>query len=226
LSSPYFNKKILSFGAFVFINSSNGGSYAMTHKHRQFVSHVRKHLKLYNGKLVIGRGKAINVEGSRCSGCFDDNNITISVARKAPNFLDVLLHEYCHFLQWIQKSKIYNTADRHCSIVVDWFGGKEYSVKTIKKAFYWVRKMERECEQFAVKLIHKYDLPIDKKKYIKQANCYIYTHFIMEETRKFWMFKKNPYKNKAVQKTMPSNFKAQSHSTLPKNIRTALLRCV
>lgn len=195
-------------------------------KHRQFINHVRQHLKIYNGKLILGKGKSVNVEGSRCSGCFDDNVIYIRVATKAPNFLDVLLHEYCHFLQWVHKSKIYKTADKHCSIVVDWFYGKEYSSQKIKKAFYWVRKMERECEQYAVKLIDKYELPIDKEKYIRQANCYIYAHYFMEEKRKFWAFKKNPYESKIVQKTMPSNFKALSHKTIPKKVYNALLRCV
>jgi hypothetical protein len=198
----------------------------MHHKHRQFVRHVREHLKKYNGKLILGRGQTVNCGGYRCAGYFEDSKVLIKVGKNSTTFLETLLHEYSHFLQWIQKSKIYKKADKYCLVMDDWFAGKKYTDQQIKKAFYWVRKMERECEQYAVRLIDKYELPIDKKKYIKGANCYIYSHFLMEEQRKYWTYKKNPYSSPSVQRVMPSTFKVLSHKTIPNKVYKALLSCV
>ena len=198
----------------------------MNRKHRQFVKHVKTHLAKHKMKLVVGKGKLANFGKGRCEGYFDENKKIIKVAGKNSAFLETLLHEYCHFLQWLQKSKIYKTADKHCLIVEQWLQGKKYPEHKVKRAFYWVRKMERECEQYAAKLIEKYELPIDKVKYIKNANCYIYAHYMMEKKRKFSTFKKSPFKSKKVQKIMPSNFRAMSHQTIPPKVYAALLSCV
>ena len=198
----------------------------MSKKHRQFVRFVKNHLSENDVKLVIGRGRKVNAGGFLCDGYFDECAKIIKVAKQDPSFLETLLHEYCHYLQWIHKTKIFKNSDKYCTIVEKWLNGKYYSKTKVKRAFYWVRRMERECEQIAAKLIDKYDLPINKSKYIKNANCYIYSHFFMEKKRKYSAFKKSPFKNKLVQKVMPSNFKALSHQTLPKKVYSAMSRCV
>jgi Zn-dependent peptidase ImmA (M78 family) len=198
----------------------------LSHKHRQFVSFVKEHLSENNVKLVVGRGRKVNAGGFLCDGYFDEYQKIIKVAKNDPYFLETLLHEYCHYLQWIHKTKIFKRSDKYCTIVEQWLNGKHYSKNTVKRAFYWVRKMERECEQLAAKLIDKYELPIDKERYIKNANCYIYAHYFMEIKRKYTAFKKNPFKNRKVQQVMPKNFKALSHQTIPKKVYKALLSCV
>ena len=52
--------------------------------------------------------------------------------------------------------------------------------------------MERDCEKRALKIIQEFDLKIDQKLYAKRANLYIYTHFLMEKTRKYGTYKKVP----------------------------------
>ncbi|NBO36880.1 hypothetical protein EBU91_05040 [bacterium] len=198
----------------------------LSHKHTQFVKFVKEQLSKNDIKLVIGKGRSVNVGGFRCDGYFDENLKIIKVAKQDPHFLETLLHEYCHFLQWRQKTQIFKHSDKYCLIVERWLNGKHYSKPLIKRAFYWVRKMERECEQIAAKLIDKYDLPIDKSKYIKNANCYIYAHFFMEQKRKYTAFSKNPFTDKSVQKIMPNTFKVLSHKTIPKKVYNALSRCI
>jgi len=198
----------------------------LSHKHSQFVKFVKNDLSKNGVKLIIGKGYRVNVGGFRCDGYFDESLKIIKVAKKDKNFLETLLHEYCHFLQWRHKTKIFKHSDKYCTIVENWLNGKYYSPTTVHKAFYWVRKMERECEQIAAKLIDRYELPIDKNKYIKNANCYIYSHFFMEQHRKYSAFSRNPFKDRRVQQVMPSTFKALSHQTLPKRVYKALLRCV
>lgn len=198
----------------------------LSKKNRQFVKFVKNHVSQNGVKLIIGRGKKVNANGFLCDGYFDEYEKVIKVARQDPDFLQTLLHEYCHFLQWKHKTQIFKYSDKYCTIVERWLQGKQYPKKTVRRAFYWVRRMERECEQIAAKLIDKYDLPINKPQYIKNANCYIYAHYFMETERKYCAFTESPFRNRTVQKVMPSNFKALSHKTLPLKIYRAMLRCV
>jgi hypothetical protein len=191
-------------------------------RNHQFVSFVKKHLAEYGMKLIIGRGNKVNVGGYRCEGYFDDSKKIIKIAGNSLNFLETLVHEYCHFLQYINKSKIYQKSNNASYIVDDWFRGQEYSPEKIKRAFFLVRAMERDCEKRAVKVIKKFNLKIDSKLYAKRAHCYIYSHFMMEKTRKFYSYKKSPYRSPIVLKIMPSNMAVSSHKRIPPKIYSVL----
>lgn len=191
-------------------------------RNHQFVSFVKKHLAQYGMKLIIGRGRLVNVGGYRCEGYFDESKKIIKIARNCTNFLETLVHEYCHFLQFVGKSKIYKKSDIAGYIIDDWFRGQEYSSEKIKRAFFLVRAMERDCEKRAVKVIKKFNLKIDSKLYAKRAHCYIYSHFMMEKTRKFYSYKKSPYRSPVVLKIMPSNMAVSSHKRIPPKIYSVL----
>lgn len=194
----------------------------MAHSNRQFVKFVRSHLAEYGMKLIIGRGKHVNTDGFRCSGYFDEYGGTIAVARKSNEFMQVLVHEYCHFLQYINNSKIYKKCYDASFIVDQWLKGKNYPIKKVKRAFFLVRAMERDCERRALKIIKDFNLKIDSKMYAKRAHVYIYSHFLMEKTRKFDSFKRNPYYSKYVLKIMPSNMAVLSHRSIPPKIYSML----
>ena len=194
----------------------------MAHSNRQFVKFVRSHLAEYGMKLIIGRGKHVNTDGFRCSGYFDESGGTIAVARKSNEFMQVLVHEYCHFLQYINNSKIYKKCYDASFIVDQWLKGKNYPIKKVKRAFFLVRAMERDCERRALKIIKEFNLKIDSKMYAKRAHVYIYSHFLMEKTRKFDSFKRNPYYSKYVLKIMPSNMAVLSHKSIPPKIYSML----
>ena len=127
----------------------------MEQKSHQFIKFVRKHLAQYGMKLILGRGKCVNVDGFRCSGCFDESGKAIRVARHCNQFLHVLVHEYCHFLQYINSSKVYEKSYKASNIVDGWLKGKNYAAKDVKRAFFIVRSMERDCEKRAVRLINE-----------------------------------------------------------------------
>lgn len=194
----------------------------MGFRNHQFVSHVKNHLAEHGMKLIIGRGKSVNVGGYRCVGYFDDSQKVIKIAGQAQEFMSTLVHEYAHFLQFINKSKIYKKSNIAGYIVDSWFAGNEYSDKKLKRAFFLVRAMERDCEKRAVKLIKKFKLEIDEKMYVKKAHCYIYSHFMMEKTRKFYSYKKSPYHSPVVLRVMPSSMEVRSHTRIPSKIYSML----
>jgi len=191
-------------------------------RNHQFVSHVKHHLAQYGMRLVIGRGKLLNCGGYRCEGYFNEGEKIIKIAKQATNFLETLVHEYCHFLQYINNSKIYLKSDKAILMVDAWFAGKEFNQEKLEKAFFIIRAMERDCEKRAIKIIKKFNLQIDTKMYAKRANCYIYSHFLMEKTRKFYAYKKSPYRSPIVLKIMPSSMAVLSHRTIPPKIYSML----
>jgi hypothetical protein len=69
-------------------------------------------------------------------------------------------------------------------------------------------------------------LGIDIERYKQEANCYVYIHHLMEIHRKeLDKFKKDPMIPYYIRK-MPSSFRQQSHSTLPKKVEEIFSKCV
>lgn len=199
----------------------------MDTKSKNFIKHVREHLSEYGGKLIFGRGKLINCgDGCRSLGFFSDTPLQIRVAMKSRDPITTIAHEYAHFLQWIEMpTQIMRADDRASILVFDWLAGKEFSQKDVEKAFSRVRIMERDAERRTVELIKKFNLNIDIERYIRQANCYIYMHWIMRE-RRSWNYKPgspDPFNSRNVISKMPNTFKAKSDTKIPKHIRKALL---
>ena len=191
-------------------------------RNHQFVRHVKNHLAQYGMRLVIGRGRSLNCGGYRCEGYFNDKEKIIKIAKFATNFLETLVHEYSHFLQYINNSQIYKKSDKAILMVDEWFAGKDFPQDKLRRSFFIIRAMERDCEKRAVKLIKKFNLQIDEKLYTKRAHCYIYSHFLMEKTRKFYAYKKSPYRSSVVLKIMPSSMAVLSHKSIPPKVYSVL----
>ena len=194
---------------------------------KKFLKHVREHLSEYGGKLVFGRGNKVNCgDGCRSIGYFSDWPLEIRVAKGSRDPISTVAHEYAHFLQWLETPQQIMKADDKASLLVfDWLGGKEFENRDVQKAFCRVMVMERDAERRAVDIMKKFNLKIDYDRYIRQANCYIYMHWIMRE-RRSWRYKPgspDPMACRSVISKMPNNFKAQSDKKIPKHIRNTLL---
>jgi hypothetical protein len=83
--------------------------------------------------------------------------------------------------------------------------GKE--VPNIEKALAKTRDMELDNEKRSVKLIKKWDLPIDVKVYTKKANAYVQFYNYMYLTRRWCNPSNSPARNPKVWKKMPASFR-------------------
>ena len=187
---------------------------------RKFVNHVRHHLAEYGFTLYLGRGKRVNSgESWRCEGFFDIDTKCIKVGRGGVQWLETLVHEYAHFLQWLDSSdSLVEREDRAARLVQDYLhAGKGELNPAIVKAFHSVMLFERDTEMRAVKCIQKYKLDIEMSKYIKRANMYIYSHYVNMFLRK-WNFKKSPYRSSKVMSEMPDTCRANAQKSCPSKI--------
>ena len=187
---------------------------------RKFVAHVRRHLAEYGFTLHLGNGRRVNSnEGWRAEGYFDAGEKCIKVGKGGIQWLETLVHEYAHFLQWLDSSNsLVNTEDRAARLVQDYLhAGKGNLTSAVMSAFRRVMLFERDAEMRAVRCITIHNLDINIENYIRRANMYIYTHYINMTLRKY-NFKKSPFHSPKVISEMPATFRAKSHKSCPNRI--------
>lgn len=179
-------------------------------KVQRFLNDVINDLKKLECTLEIRCG---NSKSYSLSGYFDEEKKKI-VVYKDRKWLDNLVHEYCHFLQFKNKNKRYTTYHNQpftpTDIIEQWLKKKiTYSTK-VKKSFDLVRGDEAECETMAVSIIKKYDLPINLKNYKHTSNMYLIFYHCVEKTGR-WNTE-NFYNNRKLKNLVPTNQKCMMYS--------------
>ena len=188
---------------------------------QNFLLQCKKDLKKEGFTLYIGKGKLCNMmecSGYRSSAYFSLAQRKIAIASENPAFPRLIVHEMGHFYQWKNNYKwwiIANLVEKNIGDHVEWlFNGVEYSPSELDLIFTSIRNMEAECEQVALELIKKYDLPIDRSNYIKSANSYIYFYNLVKKVRKW--YKEPPFNFKPILDLMPKHRIVQNTESLPK----------
>jgi hypothetical protein len=190
-------------------------------KVQDFIRFMKSDLREHNFKLIVSQGTFVNNGGHRVSGVFDENTRIIRVGGKHNSWLSVLVHEYAHFVQWKTQAREFtdmyiNGID--CNIILDmWMNGAEFRPTTVRKAFIKVRRLERHCEMLALGLIGKHELPINRKRFVRQANCHIYYYHMMEMTRKRCI-KDHMFDSIAIARLMPLTLRKDSVHHIPPEI--------
>lgn len=167
-----------------------------------FVELVRVHLSCYAMKLKISKTKTVKSGISDVSGYFcDDEGIT--VAGKSSRWFGILIHEYCHFIQWVENFIGYSKFDKHYVGWDGWLSKKRnLKKKDLHIKFLAIRNLELDCEIRTVKMIKKYNLPVNIPKYIQGANAYMFFYAYVKKHR-LWPNKKI---NKKLNDIQPTRF--------------------
>lgn len=194
----------------------------MKSEEKTFLDFIRRSLRGTGIRLVFRNTHLVRTDGFLCEGYLSEDRIC--VAKKNPRWIEVLAHEYAHFIQWQIGSKLYKKCygptNNYAEIVDIWAKGGDVSRGKVRRAFETYRAMERECEQITVMLLKSYGIEFDVERYKQEANCTLYMYHFME-THRIKNYSRSPYKRSILQK-MPSSFRALSHTTLPKEIKQLL----
>jgi len=193
----------------------------MNKKAKEFIKYIKQECKKYNIKCDLRRTKYVRLSGKMtCSGYFDDCNMELVCSMNRPDSLEILVHEFGHITQWIDKIDLWKKADISIPKVDSWLMGE--NVSDIKKHLEVTRDLELDNEKRAVKIIKKFDLDIDIDQYIKKANAYIFFYTRLLATRKWCSPTNNPYNNKRLVKQMPAHFR-MNYNKLPKKIEQVFI---
>ena len=174
---------------------------------KRFMDHVKGHCKEVGIRCQIRPVKYLVLSGNiRCSGYFCEETMRLVVAGNSKDWLGILVHEYAHLTQWQDKStNIWKTGSTGVAHLDDWLGGKK--IRSVKNAIEQSRDLELDNEKRSVKLIKKWQLPIDLKDYIKRANAYVQFYNYMRYSKSWSRPGNAPYSNKAIYEAMPGSFR-------------------
>jgi hypothetical protein len=178
---------------------------------------IKEDLEDLDGKLIFVKGRYCGGK-SKCSGLFyldSKDNPVIKVAKGGLNeeeWFGVLLHEYCHFMQWRDNSKYW---EGFCNYDVT------YSQILLKPEKYKVAlaalmELEINCERLAVKIIKNNNL-FDHKTYTQSANAILYKYAFLYNFNK-WPEDSRTYKK--VQDLAPNRIlkSYKEYLDIPKKI--------
>jgi len=190
---------------------------------KRFIKYVKRICAEHDIKLDLRRAKKLRLSDNiKCSGYFDDVNRVLAVAMKSEDSLGVLVHEFCHLMQYLDytrgRFRRWSIATTALGKVDSWLAGTP--VTNLKRAVGYARDLELDNEKRTVAMIQKWDLPVDIDDYIMKANAYILFYNWMHKTRKWSNPSNTPYGNPKVYKSMSNKFNMK-YTTLSRNVRKA-----
>jgi hypothetical protein len=145
-----------------------------------FLDYVHSSLRKYKIKLILSL-ETTTIGKNQISGYFDDASKELLVCINEPNWIETLVHEFCHFLQFKEQDPLYTSLDQgdsnYLSEVWDWLDNKHEFVSTKRKneAFRKIIDMELDCERRSVEMIKRFKLPINLEDY--EYTAFVYIHF-------------------------------------------------
>lgn len=155
----------------------------------------------------------LEVEDVACNGYFSDHpdlEFWCAVKKPRKDWMEIYVHEYCHFLQWKkQTDKWKATSVKNGStenLIDEWISGKPIKQDLVYMYAKANRDVEEECERMVVQNIRKYQLPINIKNYVKKANAYLYFWSALPYIRKWPTGGKGPYTIPEIVNSMPIKF--------------------
>ena len=192
---------------------NNHPNIKMDKNSEKFISFVKEECKKHGVKFKPYKRAYIKLtDDIKCGGYFDDGSdpnsrkATLAFAQGRPDFIELMVHEYCHMTQWIDGIELWEVCSDSMSIIDEWLSGVDHPNKIINSAINNSRDLELDNEKRAVEIFKKWDLPVDVDLYTKKANAYVNFYNYMKVSRKWSVPGNSPYTNKNIMEAMSSKF--------------------
>jgi hypothetical protein len=140
---------------------------------------------------MLDAGFSVSILKDHLGSDLDDKNksFRVGLRNQKNDWFPDFVHEYCHFLQhkegkfvgkkWLETFKLFRQVER----------GKRLPRGISKsRIIREMQRMELDSEKRVVLEIERYNLPVDKKRYIQRANAYVFFfNFLLENSRKIYL---------------------------------------
>lgn len=153
----------------------------------------------------------------------DPNEEEFVVAIKHPMGFEILIHEYCHFLQWKNDREFWESSVDY-DLLFDWISDPNLVIPDddLDKSLKTILTIEHDCESRVLKLVkHNPIEDFDTNKYIRAVNAYLWSYQINRELRKSPI---RPIYTDRVMEQMPDTFNLDLSYYLDKNNLTDTMR--
>lgn len=189
---------------------------------KEFLKAIRKEVREVGGDCYFPKKRFVRYFVGRilCNGYWDDDQKRLVVAFGQPQrqWLPLLAHEYAHFMQWKDQCEVWlRYYEDPREYLFEWLEGQNVNMGIIEKDAYLSRELELDCERRTVKIIKKFNLPIDIKKYAQRASAYIYFYHFVLKHRKWYSIGNEPYNNNKICREMPTHLR-RSYTKCPKEL--------
>lgn len=189
---------------------------------------VRELLNHNFSVLLYNTDKLEDNCGGWCLVDDDEGKKEFAVAMKHHMGFEILIHEYCHFLQWKTDRKFWNSTLSTYDVLFDWISDPTLNIdeKDLQQSFNDIMSIEHDCEKRVLKLVKNNPIEdFDTDKYIRAVNAYLWSYHLNKELRQRPV---NPIYSERVLPYMPNTFNENLSYYLDKNnlttgIRDALL---
>lgn len=117
----------------------------------------------------------------------DEGKREFAVAMKHHMGFEILIHEYCHFLQWKTDRKFWDSTTLTYEILFNWVLDQNLVVSTedLEKSFNDIMSIEHDCEKRVLKLVKNNPIEdFNTDKYIRASNAYLWSYHLNKELRK------------------------------------------
>lgn len=183
-------------------------------------------LSAHNVNIVFSDTKSVQYNGEdfQTGGYWDDSdpkNLTLACAVGKPieKWGPIFAHEYCHFIQWKEKSAEWDHYRKNVSSSVydKIFNNEPVDEEKMIQCLEACKQLELDCERRTVELLKKHKVPIDLKKYIRGANAYIHFYNHARYYREWYDLDKVPYYLKNLYAHAPTSFRG-SYDKMPRRL--------
>jgi hypothetical protein len=198
----------------------------------RFIDHVRSVALQHGVKIKIKKTKHVREPAGNtlCCGYFLESSSekTIVVARgRRPlsEWLGFLVHEYCHMLQWIERCPAYTNTflrdgeDATYKLSLFESGQANYNKRLRRVYTKKTIACELDCERRAVKVIRKFELPINVEQYKRGAAIILYKYWLLCNTGR-WVGE-SLENRRSVMKAIKPSLRGRFNG-VPKKIKTLL----
>lgn len=171
----------------------------------------------------------VKEDNTHCTGYWDDSDpndlqLKCMITNDDSEWVSTFAHEYCHFLQWKDKPKIWHDYNSKLNgdDLYKIYNNKPISRHKLETALNIVRELELDCEKRTVWLLQQYKIPIDIRSYIRKANAYILFHNHAKVYRKWYPLENSPYMNSKILQACSSRF-YDNYEITPRKLAEAFL---
>jgi hypothetical protein len=192
---------------------------------------VRELLKYEFSVLLYNTDQLADACGGWCS--IDEDEKEFAVAMKHHMGFEILIHGYCHFLQWRDDRKLWDRSMATYDILFNWISYpslvassfiKDCKITTeqLDQSLHDILEIEHDCEKRVLKLVKNNPIEdFDTDQYIRATNAYLWSYHINRELR---MRPSTPIYSKDLLEHMPNIFNPELSYYLDKKNLTESMR--
>ena len=186
----------------------------MHERRKLFLERIEEELILRNIYFHLSKKEAVrsHKKGLWVAGFFQGHTepeLAVATKKTEDQWFPVLVHEYAHYTQWIEKSPewvAYTSLNEQEDPLTLWLDKeKEMTPEELDHLFKVLIALEKDAEERTINLMKSEDLQVDLPTYIKGARAYLLFYQFVRKHRRWYKPGNEPYKTPQIYNHMPEH---------------------